>query len=104
MGARFVNLGFRFTSSATSLYLGPVHGEGAGARRYAWGVGHGSVETGERIVLACPNGSCGERVVLDGRNCLWYGRGRPEVFPCGGCGEQLTLAARIVSGEGCGRC
>ncbi len=55
-------------------------------------------------MLACPNGSCGERVVLAGRNCLWYGRGRPEVFPCGGCGEQLTLAARIVPGEGCGRC
>jgi hypothetical protein len=27
----------------------------------------GSVETGERIVLACPNGRCGERVVLAGQ-------------------------------------
>ena len=52
----------------------------AGDRRYAWGVGSGGVHTGERIVLACPNGRCGERVVLAGRNGLWYGRSRPETF------------------------
>ncbi len=74
-----------------------------GVRRYAWGVGYGSVKTGERIVLACPNGRCDERVMLAGRNGLWYGRGRPEAFPCGGCGGRLTLAARIVVGEGRGR-
>ena len=95
-----MNLGSRFTWSAASLYLGLVHGEGAGSRRYARGVGHGSVETGERIVLACPNGRCGERVVLAGPDGLWYGRGRPEAFSCGGCGGRLTLAARIVVGEG----
>ena len=65
-------------------------------------MGHGSVKTGERIVLACPNGRCGERVVLAGRGGLWYGRGRPEAFSCGGCGGRLTLAARIVAGEGRG--
>ena len=54
-------------------------------------------------MLACPNGSCGERVVLAGRHSLWYGRGRPEDFLCGGCGGLLTLAARIVAGEGRGR-
>ena len=58
------------------------------------------METGERIVLACPNGRCGERVVLAGRNGLWYGVGRPEAFPCGGCGGLLTLAARDVTREG----
>ena len=63
-------------------------------------MGYGSVQTGERIVLACPNGRCGERVVLVGRNGLWYGRGWPEAFSCGGCGGRLTLAARIVAGEG----
>lgn len=54
-------------------------------------------------MLACPNGRCGERVVLAGRIDLWYGRGRPEAFSCGGCGGLLTLAARIVVGEGRGR-
>jgi hypothetical protein len=44
------------------------------------------VQAGERIVLACPNGRCGERVVLTGRNGLWYGGGRPEAFSCGGAG------------------
>ncbi len=48
-------------------------------------------------------GRCGERIVLAGRNGLWYGRGRPEAFLCGGCGGRLTLAARIVLGEGRGR-
>ena len=75
----------------------------AGDRRYAWGVGHGSVKARERIVLACPNGRCGERVVLAGRHGLWYGRSRPETFSCGGCGGRLTLAARIVLDEGHGR-
>ena len=54
-------------------------------------------------MLACPNGRCGESIVLAGRNGLWYGRGRPEAFLCGGCGGRLTLAARIVLGEGRGR-
>ena len=54
-------------------------------------------------MLACPNGSCGERVVLAGSNGLWYGRGRPKAFSCGGCGGWLTLAARVVTGEGRGR-
>ena len=76
----------------------------ADAWRYACGVGHGSVKTGERIVLACPNGRCGERVVLAGRNGLWYGGGRPEAFSCGGCGGRLTLASRIVVGGARGRC
>jgi hypothetical protein len=58
------------------------------------------VQTREKIVLACPNGRCGERVVLVGSNGLWYGCGRPEAFSCGGCGGRLTLAARIVAGEG----
>ncbi len=75
----------------------------AGARRYAWGVGYASVKTGEKIVLACPNGRCGERVVLAGRNGPWYGAGRPEAFLCGGCGGRLTLAVRIVVGDGRGR-
>ena len=46
---------------------------------------------------------CGERVVLTGRNGLWYGQGRPEAFACGGCSGRLTLAARVVAGEGRGR-
>ena len=54
-------------------------------------------------MLACPNGRCGERVVLAGRGGLWYGVSRPEAFSCGGCGGRLTLAARIVVGEGLGR-
>ena len=41
-----------------------------------------------------------ERVVLAGRNGLWYGRGRPGAFSCGGGGGRLTLAERIVVGEG----
>ncbi|CAA9467499.1 MAG: hypothetical protein AVDCRST_MAG02-3284 [uncultured Rubrobacteraceae bacterium] len=61
------------------------------------------MQTGERIVLACPNERCGERVVLTGRSGLWYGRGRPEIFSCGDCGGRLTLAARVVVGEGRGR-
>ncbi len=55
-------------------------------------------------MLACPNGRCGERIVLAGRNGRWYGRGRPEAFLCGGCGGRLTLAARIVAGESRGHC
>jgi hypothetical protein len=54
-------------------------------------------------MLACPNGRCGERVVLAGRSGHWYGRGRPEIFSCGACGGRLTLAARVVVGEGRGR-
>lgn len=66
------------------------------------GIRAGGVRTGERLVLACPAGRCGERAVLMGRQSLWYGYGRPEMFSCGGCGEILTLGHRVVAGEkGC---
>ncbi len=50
-------------------------------------------------MLACPNGRCGERTVLMGRQSLWYGCGRPEMFSCGGCGEILTLGHPVVADE-----
>ena len=50
-------------------------------------------------MLACPDGSCDERAVLMGRQSLWYGDGRPEIFSCGGCGEILTLGHRVVVNE-----
>ncbi len=52
------------------------------------------LEASERIVLEC--GSCGERVVLLGRQDDWRSEGR-ETFACG-CGTELTLADRV--GEG----
>jgi predicted SprT family Zn-dependent metalloprotease len=39
------------------------------------------------IVLEC---SCGERVLLLGRESDWSWEGR-TVFECGGCGRELTL-------------
>jgi hypothetical protein len=56
-------------------------------------------------VLACPNGRCGERIVLAGRNGLWYGGGRPEAFSCGGCGALGAQGERVQHGpeaQGCG--
>jgi hypothetical protein len=44
-----------------------------------------------RIVLGC--GSCGERVVLLGREDDWHSEGR-TVFACE-CGARLTLADRL---------
>jgi DNA-directed RNA polymerase subunit RPC12/RpoP len=38
-------------------------------------------------VLEC---SCGERVLLLGRESDWSSEGR-TVFECGGCGRELTL-------------
>ena len=52
------------------------------------------LEVSEQIVLGC--GSCGERVVLLGREGDWHSEGR-GTFACG-CGAELTLADR--EGEG----
>jgi hypothetical protein len=52
------------------------------------------LEVSEQIALEC--GSCGERVVLLGREDDWRSEGR-EAFACG-CGTELTLADRV--GEG----
>ncbi len=52
------------------------------------------LEVSGRIVLGC--GSCGERVVLLGREDDWYSEGR-TVFACE-CGARLTLADRVEEG------
>ncbi len=55
------------------------------------------VEVGERLALAC--GGCGEIILFLGRERDWYERGadgRPTSFLCSGCGQQLTLADRVV--------
>lgn len=49
----------------------------------------------ERIVLAC---TCGERLVLLGREDDWYAEGR-NAFACE-CGKELTLADRLGEGPG----
>jgi hypothetical protein len=49
------------------------------------------LEVSGRIVLGCE--SCGERVVLLGREDDWYSEGR-TVFECG-CGARLALADRL---------
>jgi hypothetical protein len=49
------------------------------------------LEVSGRIVLGC--GSCGERVVLLGREDDWHSEGR-TVFACE-CGARLTLADRL---------
>jgi len=49
------------------------------------------LELTDRIVLGCR--SCGERVVLLGREDDWYSEGR-TVFACE-CGARLTLADRV---------
>ncbi len=53
------------------------------------------LEVSGRIVLGC--GSCGERVVLLGREDDWYSEGR-TVFACE-CGARLTLADRVGEGD-----
>jgi hypothetical protein len=52
---------------------------------------HTELELSDRIVLGCR--SCGERVVLLGREDDWYSEGR-TVFACE-CGARLTLADRV---------
>ncbi len=49
----------------------------------------GFVTCSGRIVLGC---ECGEKMVLLGREEDW--RSERTVFECGGCGQELTLAAR----------
>ena len=53
------------------------------------------LEVSGRIVLGC--GSCGERVVLLGREDDWHSEGR-TVFECE-CGTRLTLADRVGEGD-----
>ena len=53
------------------------------------------LEVSGRIILGC--GSCGERVVLLGREDDWYSEGR-TVFACE-CGAQVTLADRVGEGD-----
>jgi hypothetical protein len=53
------------------------------------------LEVSGRIVLGC--GSCGERVVLLGREDDWYSEGR-TVFACE-CRARLTLADRVEEGD-----
>jgi hypothetical protein len=59
------------------------HLEGVGVDHY--------LELSDRIVLGCR--SCGERVVLLGREDDWYSEGR-TAFACE-CGARLTLADRV---------
>jgi hypothetical protein len=60
------------------------------------GVGRFSeVEVSGRIVLRC--GTCGEHLVLLGREDDWRSEGR-TAFTCG-CGARLTLADRVGEGE-----
>ena len=49
------------------------------------------LEVSDSIVLGCE--SCGERVVLLGREDDWYSEGR-TVFECE-CGAKLALADRV---------
>jgi hypothetical protein len=53
------------------------------------------LEVSGRIVLGC--GSCGERVVLLGREDDWHSEGR-TVFACE-CGAKLALADRVGEGD-----
>jgi hypothetical protein len=50
------------------------------------------MEASGRVVLACR--SCGERTILLGSTGDWY-REERELFGCGGCGRELTLADRV---------
>ncbi len=55
------------------------------------------VRVSGRLALACDG--CGELILFLGRERDWYEAGddgRPRSFPCGGCGERLTLANRVV--------
>ncbi|HET7479255.1 MAG TPA: hypothetical protein VFJ72_07035 [Rubrobacteraceae bacterium] len=60
------------------------------------------VKVSGRLALAC--GGCGELILFLGRESDWFETGedgRPRIFPCGGCGRDLTLASRVVaSGTG----
>ncbi len=53
------------------------------------------LEPSDRIVLEC--GSCGERMVLLGREDDWYSEGR-TAFACE-CGARITLADRVGEGD-----
>ena len=53
------------------------------------------LEVSGHIVLGC--GSCGERVVLLGREDDWYAEGR-TVFTCE-CGARLALADHVGEGD-----
>ena len=53
------------------------------------------LEVSGRIVLGC--GSCGERVVLLGREDDWHSEGR-TVFACE-CGARVSLADRVGEGD-----
>ena len=53
------------------------------------------LEVSGRIVLGC--GSCGERVVLLGREDDWLSEGR-TIFACE-CGARLTFADRVGGGD-----
>jgi hypothetical protein len=53
------------------------------------------LEVSGRIVLGC--GSCGERVVLLGREEDWHSEGR-TVFACE-CGARVSLADRVGEGD-----
>ena len=60
-------------------------------------VGITKVEVPGRIALAC--GGCGELILFLGRKRDWYepgADGHPKSFRCGRCGQQLTLADRVV--------
>jgi hypothetical protein len=55
------------------------------------------VKVSGRLALAC--GGCGEIILFLGRERDWYepgSDGRPKSFLCSGCGQQLTLANRVV--------
>lgn len=49
------------------------------------------VEATDAVALGCA--SCGEKLLLLGREEDWYAEGRTE-FGCGRCGSVLTLADR----------
>lgn len=51
--------------------------------------------TRDELMLRCSE--CGERVVLLGRGAGWY-ETAGRTFPCGGCGNRLSLGSRIVPG------
>lgn len=56
------------------------------------------MEVSGRLALAC--GGCGELILFLGRQSDWFEAGEdggPRIFPCGGCGRELTLASRVVS-------
>ena len=53
------------------------------------------LEVSGRIVLGCA--TCGERIVLLGREDDWHSEGR-TAFACE-CGTRLTLADRVGEGD-----